>query len=122
MSVSAAESVVMEALWRRSALTAEEIAAEIAAPQGWGVATVKTLLNRLLTKGAIRAEREGRRYRYSPLLKREDYISDQSRSLVDRLFEGRVSSLVLHFSEHEKLSAEEIAELKRLVAELDDDR
>lgn len=122
MNVSDAESIVMEALWRKSPLTAEEIVAQIAAPQGWEVATVKTLLNRLLTKSAIRAERAGRRYLYSPILKREDYVSRQSRGLVDRLFEGRVSSLLLHFSEHEKLSAAEIAELKRLVAELDNDR
>lgn len=122
MNISDAESIVMEALWRQSPLTAEEIVAQIAAPQGWEVATVKTLLNRLLTKAAIRAERDGRRYRYSPILKREDYVSRQSRGLVDRLFDGRVSSLVMHFSEHEKLSAAEIAELKRLVAELDNDR
>lgn len=122
MNISDAESIVMEALWRQSPLTAEEIVAQIAAPQGWEVATVKTLLNRLLTKAAIRAERDGRRYRYSPILKREDYVSRQSRGLVDRLFDGRVSSLVMHFSEHEKLSAAEIVELKRLVAELDNDR
>lgn len=120
MSVSVAESVIMEALWRRSPLTAEEIIAEIAPSKGWGVATVKTLLNRLLKKKAICAVRDGRRFLYSPSLAREDYLNRESRSLVDRLFEGRLSSLVLHFSEHEQLSAADIAELKRLVAELDD--
>lgn len=122
MRVSAAESVVMEALWRRHPLSAEEIVADVAAEQGWSEATVKTLLNRLLTKAAVTATRDGRRYLYSPKLARADYVSAESRNLIDRLFEGRLASLVTHFSEREQLSAEDIAELKRLIAELDDER
>lgn len=122
MRISAAESIVMEALWRRQPLTAEEIVAATAAEQGWSEATVKTLLNRLLTKQAISAERDGRRYLYTPKLERADYVDAESTGLIDRLFEGRLSSLVSHFSEREKLSADDVAELKRLIAELEDDR
>src|SRR5262249_47696901 len=111
MRVSAAESVVMEALWRRHPQSAEDIVAEVGAGQGWSEATVKTLLNRLLAKDAVTAEREGRRYLYSPKLARADYLDEESTSLIDRLFEGRLSSLVSHFSEREKLSADDIAEL-----------
>ena len=89
MSISAAESVVMEALWRRHPLSAEDIAAEVAGEQEWTEATVKTLLNRLLTKGAVSAARDGRRYLYSPVLARADYVSAESRGLLDRLFDGR---------------------------------
>ena len=119
MRVSSAEGIVMEALWRRHPLGADEIAADVAPAQGWTEATVKSLLNRLLSKGAIAADKDGRRYLYRPLLAREDYVSAESSNLIDRLFEGRVSSLVTHFSEREKLSADDIAELKRLIAELD---
>ena len=112
----------MEALWRKAPLSAEDVIAAVAEPQGWTEATVKTLLNRLLSKGAIAADKDGRRYLYRALLAREDYVSAESKSLLDRLFEGRVSSLVTHFSEREKLSADEIAELKRLIAELDHGR
>jgi predicted transcriptional regulator len=122
MRISAAEGIVMEALWRRQPLGAEDVVARVAAGQGWTEATVKTLLNRLLSKGAIAAEKDGRRYLYRPVLKREDYVLDESTSLIDRLFGGRVSSLVTHFSEREKLSAEDVAELKRLIAELDNER
>ena len=122
MRVSSAEGIVMEALWRRQPLSAEDVAADVAADQGWTEATVKTLLNRLLSKGAIAADKDGRRYLYRPVLKREDYVLDESTSLIDRLFDGRVSSLVTHFSEREKLSAHDIAELKRLIAELDNER
>jgi predicted transcriptional regulator len=122
MRISAAESIIMEALWRRQPQTAEEIIAAVAADQGWSEATVKTLLNRLLTKKAIAAKRDGRRYLYSPKLARADYVDEESTSLIERLFEGRLSSLVSHFSEREKLSPDDVAELKRLIAELDDER
>lgn len=122
MRVSSAEGIVMEALWRKQPLSAEDVAADVATEQGWTDATVKTLLNRLLSKGAIAADKDGRRYLYRPVLKREDYVAEESTSLIDRLFEGRVSSLVTHFSEREKLSADDIAELKRLIAELDNER
>lgn len=122
MTISAAESKVMEALWRREPLQAEEIIAEVAEANGWSAATVKTLLNRLLKKKAVSAEKAGRRYLYRPRLSRADHMSAEGRHLLDSLFGGRVSSLVLHFSEREQLSPEDIAELKRLIAEIDHER
>lgn len=122
MRISAAESLVMEALWRASPLTADQITAEVAADQAWTEATVKSLLNRLLTKGAIAADRDGRRYLYRPLTERGDYVHAESRGLVDRLFEGRLAPLVAHFSARETLSADDVAELKRLIEEIDDGR
>ena len=72
--------------------------------------------------GDRRAERDGRRYLYSPVLDREAWIASQSEGVLDRLFGGRVAPLVAHFSERGKLSRADIAELRRLVEELDDDR
>jgi len=66
--------------------------------------------------------RSGRRYLYRPLVTQTEYVSEESRSLLDRLFKGKVSALVSHFSESEQLSADDIVELKRLIAELDDER
>ena len=120
MQISDAESIVMEVLWRQGPRHAEEVVAELAREHDWQDATNKTLLNRLLKKGAIKAGKEGRRYLYSPVLKREDWVHGQSRSLVDRLFGGRVAPLVAHFSENGRLSRKDIAELKKLIGELDD--
>lgn len=120
MKISAAESLVMEALWRQSPLSAEEIVAAVGPDQNWSDKTVKTLLNRLLTKKAIAAERDGRRYLYSPIVERSAYVQDESRGLIDRLFDGKLAPLVSHFAETNQLSPEDIAELKRLIAELDD--
>jgi predicted transcriptional regulator len=122
MKISTAESVFMEALWRKSPLSAEEIVGEVAQPQGWSEATVKTLINRLLKKAAIGASPDGRRYLYRPLVERGAYVAAESQGLLDRLFDGRLAPLVSHLSQSRSLSAEDIAELKRLIAEMDDDR
>ena len=121
LQISEAESAVMEILWRRSPLAAEEVVAALDKSQDWQEATIKTLLNRLLKKKAIRAEKDGRRYLYTPLLARADWVQTQSEGLLDRLFGGRVAPLVAHFSERRKLSRKDIAELKRLIAEIDDE-
>lgn len=122
MPISDAEAVVMEVLWQRHPQGAEDVVTTLAARSDWAEPTIKTLLNRLLNKGAIRAVREGRRYLYSPVLTREAWVSQQSEGLLERLFGGRVAPLVAHFSERGKLSEADIAELKRLIGELDDDR
>lgn len=119
MQISDAESVVMDVLWRRSPLGADEVAAALAGRQDWQEATIKTLLNRLLNKGAIRAEKDGRRYLYAPVLRREDWVQGESESLIDRLFGGRVAPLVAHFSAQRKLSRKDVAELRKLLEGID---
>ena len=118
--ISDAEAMVMEVLWGASPRSAEEVSAALADSTGWAEPTIKTLLNRLLNKGAISAEKDGRRYLYSPVLRREAWVQQQSEGLLARLFGGRVAPLVAHFSERGQLTPADIAELKRLVSELDD--
>lgn len=120
-SISDAESRLMQVLWQRGDATAEELHQAVAKETDWQGGTVKALLNRLLRKGAISAQREGRRFRYRPVLSRDEYVAEQSRSLVDRLFDGRVAPLVAHFSERQALSRADLDELRRLIEELDDD-
>ncbi|CAD7714260.1 Penicillinase repressor [Xanthomonas hydrangeae] len=120
MSISDAEAVVMQVLWDGAPRTAEEVVAALA-QTGWAEPTIKTLLNRLLNKGAIAAQKDGRKYLYTPLLQREQWVQHQSEGLLQRLFGGRVAPLVAHFSERGKLSAADIAELKKLIKELDDE-
>lgn len=122
MAISEAEAVVMDVLWERSPLGADEVVAALASRNDWAEPTIKTLLNRLLNKGAIQATKEGRRYLYSPVLTRQAWVQQQSEGLLERVFGGRVAPLVAHFSQRGKLSAQDIAELKRLVRELDDEQ
>jgi predicted transcriptional regulator len=120
MQISDAESIVMKVLWRGSPRSAEEVIAELARDQDWQASTVKTLLGRLVKKGAVDAARDGRRFSYSPVLSREAWVQGQSATLLERVFDGRLAPLVAHFTETRKLSARDIAEVRRLLEDLDD--
>ncbi len=121
MPISEAEAQVMQVLWERNPRSADEVVAALASSTDWAEPTVKTLLNRLLNKGAIEAARDGRRYLYSPVLAREAWVAQQSEGLLQRLFDGRVAPLVAHFSQRGRLSEADVAELRRLLEEIDDD-
>lgn len=123
MKISEAESQVMEVFWRAAApLCADEVVAAMGNNRDWSAGTIRTFLTRLLKKKALAATLDGRRYLYRPLIRREDYVHEQSRNLIDRLFGGRVAPFITHFSEREDLSRDEIAELKRLIKRLEHDR
>jgi predicted transcriptional regulator len=118
-AITEAESRVMEILWQRAPQGSEDLATQLHAATGWHENTVRTLLNRLVRKGAVTAERDGRRFLYSPLLTRDAWQTTESRSLLDRVFGGRVAPLLVHFSRTEKLGAKDVAELRKLVDQLE---
>ena len=121
VAISEAESHVMDVLWRAATpIYADDVIAALVSEQSWHEATIKTLLNRLLKKGALAATKDGRRYLYKAVLKREQWVSSESAGMLERLFGGRVAPLVAHFGKHRKLSADDIAELKKLIGDLDD--
>jgi BlaI family transcriptional regulator, penicillinase repressor len=121
MRITSAESQIMEALWRAAPLSTDEILAEVGPAQDWAEGTVRTLINRLLKKKAIRGERHEGRYVYRPVVERAQYVLSESRGLLDRLFEGEVTPLVAHFAQHRALTPADVKKLKQLIAELDDD-
>jgi predicted transcriptional regulator len=117
--ISEAELVVMEALWSANEpLTAAEVTERIDASREWSDRTVKTMLGRLLAKGVLAHEEDGRRYLYRPAVARERYVAGESRRLVDRLFGGRAAPLVAHLAEGDGLTPDDIAELEALLKEL----
>jgi len=120
VTVTAAESKIMEALWRHGEMTVAEIIDDIARTEAWGQATVKTLVNRLLKKKAIQSAKAVGRHVYRPLLQRADYVQAESQGLLDRLFDGQLAPLVSHFADHHALKPEDIARLRRLIEEMDD--
>jgi predicted transcriptional regulator len=91
--ISQAEFTVMEVLWADSPLAASDVAKTLDTQQDWNIRTVKTLLARLVEKGALSTKQDGRRFLYSPLLSRAKYAQSVTRSLSDRLFGGRAAPL-----------------------------
>ena len=113
--ISDAEHAVMEVLWKEAPLAAAEVAERVDPARGWSVRTVKTMLSRLLAKGALEHEEEGRRYLYRPAIAREDFVARESGKLIDRMFGGRVTPLVAHLAERDRLTPQDIAEIEALL-------
>lgn len=116
--ISDAEHTVMEVLWDESPLTAQDVSERIPAGRDWSANTVKTLLGRLLAKNIIGHEEEGRRYLYRPLVARADYVTGESRKLMDRLFGGKLTPLVAHLAERDELTANDIADIEAILKDL----
>lgn len=116
--ISDAEHAVMEILWTDSPLTAQTVAERLLPTQNWTLATVKTLLSRLVAKSALDTQADGRKFLYRPAIERTAYVTGESQRLVDRLFGGRLSPLVAHLAEQESLTAQDIAEIEALLKAL----
>ncbi len=122
MKITAAESQIMEVLWRSVQPVAVEDVREALTEATWTDATIRTLLTRLVSKKAVTATKDGRRFLFHPVVTRGDYVHAQSKSLIDRLFDGRIEPFVAHFSQREDLSADEIGRLRALIERLDRDK
>lgn len=117
--ISDAELEVMEALWKAGQpLTAAEVADRIEAGRGWSLATVKTMLSRLVAKGALKHREDGRRFLYAPAIRRDAYVGHESRRFVEKLFGGRLSPLVARLAEEDALDEDDIAAIEALLKEL----
>lgn len=116
--ISEAEHAVMEVLWQRSPRTSGEVAEALGETRGWSLATVKTLLSRLVAKRAVSTEPDGKRFLYAPLIARQDYLGGESRRLVDRLFGGSAAGLFAHLAEAEALSPADLDQIEALLQEL----
>ena len=117
--ISDAELDLMEVLWAASEpLTSAEIIERLEAQRDWSPATVKTMLSRLATKGALTHREDGRRFLYSPAIERDSYVGRESRRFVERLFGGRLSPLVARLAEEDALDDDDIAAIEALLKEL----
>ena len=120
--ISSSELDVMDIIWAhpnsQSGLAASDIHKALSDRQDWSLQTVKTLLSRLVDKGAIAAEPEGRRYLYSAILTKDAYARRATQRLSDRLFGGRAAPIVAHLAESDGLTETDIADLEALIRKL----
>ena len=117
--ISEAEWIVMQEIWRTTPQprTAAEVAAELMQRTDWSPRTIKTLLSRLVKKGALTFETEGNRYLYRPAVEQSECVRQESRSFVKRVFGGQTMPALVHLVQSESLSDEQIEELRHLLAE-----
>lgn len=113
--ISDAEWRVMRVLWEQAPLTATEVVDALAGVQEWHPRTIKTLLSRLVSKGALKYREQGRAYLYEPAVPEAECIRAESRSFLSRVFGGAFSPLLVQFIEETPLTPQEIEELRQLL-------
>lgn len=115
IELSKAEFEVLDALWINYPATASQIIERLNDDKQWHEKTIKTLLGRLVKKGALSFEKDGRQYIYTPCIARADYTLKESQSFIERFFSGRIAPLVSGFAKSEQLSQQDINELKKVI-------
>ena len=115
--ISEAEWDVMNVVWADEPVTAQEVHQRLSATgqRDWSQRTVKTLIGRLVKKGVLEFDVDGKRYLYSACVAREACVRAENRSFIERVHGGEASPMLAYFLRHSRLSKDEIAELKRLL-------
>ena len=117
ISISDSEWQIMHLVWEREPITTADVVAFLEESKGWHSRTTRTLLDRLVKKGALDQEKDGKRYLYSALVERKDCVRQERQSFVDRVFGGNSAAMILNVVRETKLSDQDIAELERLLKE-----
>lgn len=114
-NISDAEWTVMRAVWKKGDATSAEIVDAISSKNDWKPRTVRTLISRLVKKGALTYREHGREYIYRSLIDEKASKMTASTSFLDRVFGGNLAPFLANFTESGAYSDEDIAELKRIV-------
>ena len=115
--ISDAEWQVMEAVWHGEyPVAAHEVIDRLAGENGWKPNTIRTLLARLVKKGALAYSPSGNRYLYRPRFSREQHVAHASDSFLGKIFGGAAQNLLVHFARSGKLTEKDIKDLKRVLA------
>jgi BlaI family penicillinase repressor len=113
--ISDSEWNVMKIVWESGPLTAGQIVQAMEGQTDWHPRTIKTLLSRLVKKGAVAMEEDGKRYLYRAKVTREACRRYEARSFLSRVFDGAVAPALVHFLKQSDLSREELEELKKIL-------
>ena len=114
-NITNAEWEIMKIIWINPEISSINIIKELKDKSDWKPATVKTLINRLLTKNAIGFNKVGYEYLYFPLVSEDECIKLESKSFIKRVFNGSIKSMILTFAQSEEISETDIEELKNIL-------
>ena len=113
--ISDAEWEVMKIIWSNEKTTSSNIIENLKDKEEWKPSTIKSLINRLLNKNAISLDKNGKEYEYYPLVSEEECVKEESNSFLKKVFNGSVNSMLLNFVKSQKLSEEDIEELRNIL-------
>ncbi len=119
-SISLSEAKVLGVLWKNQPMSGRQIADKLT-DESWSYVTIKTLINRLLKKGFLSFEKEGRQYLYSATISQKDYLQKENKNFIERMYSGSFSGLFAAFTEYENISQQELKEIKKMINEMEKD-
>ncbi|MGA2865835.1 MAG: BlaI/MecI/CopY family transcriptional regulator [Verrucomicrobiota bacterium] len=115
--ISEAEWEVMNIVWNQTPAPASDIVERLEKRKGWHARTTRTLIDRLVRKGVLRAELEGKRYLFRPKFTKQECVQKESRSFQERVFGGEPAAMLIHLVKQTDFTPEEIKELQRVLKE-----
>lgn len=108
---------IMRVLWRRTQATVAEVMADLGPTSRLAYTTVATMLRKMEGRGLVRHRVDGRTFIYSPQVNEEQVSRKMTDHLLERLFHGSLSGMMSHLLSTHEVSADELAELERLIKE-----
>ena len=115
--ISEAEFEVMKIVWKYAPINTNEITERLLKTTAWSPKTIQTLIKRLVTKGALTYEKQGRVFVYTPLVGRNEYVNQESSAFLKRFYNGDISAMLSSYLENHRLSEEEIEDLRTILSE-----
>lgn len=113
--ISDAEWIVMKVLWEEAPLTAAKIIEALSSNKEWSPKTIHSLISRLVKKGVLGVNKEMPQYEFYPLVDKRDVILEETRSFMQKVYDGSLHLMLANFIKDEKISEKEIEELQRLL-------
>lgn len=113
--ISDAEWIVMKVLWEEAPLTAAKIIEALSSNKEWSPKTIHSLISRLVKKGVLGVNKEMPQYEFYPLVDKRDVILEETRSFIQKVYDGSLHLMLANFIKDEKISEKEIEELQRLL-------
>ena len=114
--ITEAEFEIMKVVWEYAPISTNEITEKLTQTTQWSPKTIQTLIKRLVTKGALSYEKQSRVFVYTPLVKEDEYIGQESTSFLKRFYNGNITAMLSSYIENDKLSDTEIDELRSLLS------
>ncbi len=115
--ISEAEFEVMKIVWKYAPINTNEITEHLIRTTAWSPKTIHTLIKRLTNKGVLTYERQGRIFVYTPLVKQDEYIGQESSSFLNRFYNGDITAMLSSYLEQDRLSTDDIDSLRTLLSD-----
>ncbi|TGA97470.1 BlaI/MecI/CopY family transcriptional regulator [Sporolactobacillus shoreae] len=113
--ISEAEYKVMRIVWQYAPISTNEVVERLSETSRWSAKTIQTMLLRLVKKGVLTYEKDSRVFVYTPMIKAEEYRARESRSFLNRFYDGALNAMVLNFLDQDQLTDDDIRELKQIL-------